>query len=331
MKKRNRNIATTLLLGFLCLNIVIGQAQIDSLQIVDYHVHIFSSELISNLTAREFDFERSGFQAIKEPNKYADVSEISKDNGYAKMILISTGYAYENLDGKLLERKFVQKENNLLADLVKTNPDKLIGFYGIDPLKDYAIEEIKRCDEELELEGIKLHLQSSNLNLKDSIQLTKLKEVFQLADQRKIPLLIHNNAWDKSIGKEYFEIFKREFLDDCESLTIIFAHGGGGGGFFQFGYDFLESFSEYFQKDESSNKHEIYFELSGVVKLRKFPGSKTNAELTEIMEVIGFDKFLFGSDYPVRNTPTYFNEVSKLLDIPFDEFKKIVERDIFKN
>lgn len=329
MRKKIK-IAVAITTGFLWLNPINGQVQNDSTKIVDYHVHIFSPELINNLSIQGFDFQKSRFQIIKDKKGYSNISEIIRDNQGAKMVLISVGYAYENMEGDLSKKEFVKRENNLLSEVVKTNSDILIGFYGINPLEDFAIEEIKRCDEELKLDGLKLHLQSCNLNLKDSIQLSKLQKVIELADKREIPLLIHNNAWDKSFGKEYFQIFKKEILDKNDSLTIIFAHAGDGGGFYQFGYDFLNEFIFYFREENKKGNHKIYFELSSVAKVIKYPKSRTDAEFLEIMKKIGYDKFIFGSDYPVRNSPTYLNEFFNLLNIEIDELRKIVERDIFK-
>lgn len=329
MKKNKLKLAIVMTIGLLWYNSINGQFENDSIQIVDYHVHIFSPELITYFSTQGSDFKKYGYQIIKEKEEYSNIAEITKDNDDAKMLLISVGYAYKNPDGNLTEEEFVKRENNLLAEKIKTNPNNLIGFYGINPLKEFAIEEIKRCDEELKLDGLKLHLQSNNLNLKDSVHLSKLKEVFQLADERNIPLLIHNNAWDKNFGKEYFKIFKEEILDEYNSLTIIFAHVGGGGGFYQFGFDFLNEFNTYFKNEKHHQKHKIYFDLSAVIKLIKYPKAKSNTELLELMKKIGYDKFLFGSDYPVRNSPTYINEIFNLLNIEIEELKKIVEKDIF--
>ncbi|MDF1697750.1 MAG: amidohydrolase family protein [Saprospiraceae bacterium] len=328
MKKKIK-IALVLTIGFFGFNSVNGQFQNAPIKIVDYHVHIMSPELISNLTFQGFDFQRSQFQIIKDKKEYSNISEISNDNQNAKMVLISVGYAYKNMEGGFSKEEFVKRENNLLSELVKTDPEHLIGFYGINPLEDFAIKEIKRCDEDLKLDGLKLHLQSCNLDLKDSIHLTKLQKVIELVAKRKIPLLIHNNAWDKSFGKEYFKIFKKEILDKIDPLTIIFAHAGDGGGFYQFGYDFLNEFVLYFQQEKERSKHKIYFELSGVAKITKYPTSKTEEDFLKIMKKIGYDKFIFGSDYPVRDSPTYINEFFNLMPIEKDELKKIIERDLF--
>ncbi|MFY9185955.1 MAG: hypothetical protein WAP01_00205, partial [Bacillota bacterium] len=45
----------------------------------------------------------------------------------------------------------VKKENNYLAIQCAKYPERLIGFFGVNPLKDYAIREVDRCYHELKL------------------------------------------------------------------------------------------------------------------------------------------------------------------------------------
>lgn len=326
MINQKGNIITIILISTLWLNPLGAQQLSDSLKLIDYHVHVFSKELVSNLAKQGYNLKNSRFQIIKNnDDDYSKVSAIIEDNKAKKMVLISTGYAYEGLK----EYKFIKTENDLLAKMVKLHPKQLFGFYGINPLKEYAIKEIIRCNEELKLNGIKLHLQSSHLNLFDSLHLAKLKEVFALAEEKNIPLLIHNNAWDKSFGTTYFRLFQKEILNEFNGLTIIFAHVGGGGGFFKFGYDFLKAFNGYQKRMGNLNTHKIYFELSGVVKRITYPGEKPLKKLLFLMKEIGFEHFLFGSDYPVKSSQTYFKELQQLLKLDDSTLKRIVEKDIF--
>ena len=103
MKKKIK-IAIVLTIGFLSFNVVNGQFQNDSTKIVDYHVHIFSPELIVNLAKQGYSFRKAGFHKIKEKEDYSDISEITKDNENAKMVLISAGYAYENIDSDITKK-----------------------------------------------------------------------------------------------------------------------------------------------------------------------------------------------------------------------------------
>ena len=331
MIKYLKVILSALFIYFSCINHVHSQQRFDYSNIVDYHVHIFSPELLENLEQQGYSFKRSGFKVIKERQDYSNLSEISTDNGQSKMLLISVGYAYKNLNGTLPEREFVKKENDLLSTMVNADRERLLGFYGIDPLKDFAIEEIKRCDEKLKLDGIKLHLQANNLDLKDTTQLNKLKEVIQLADERNIPLLIHNNARDNTFGKEYFSIFKKEILDKCEPLTIIFAHCGSGGGMDEFCFNFLNAFRAYVEDHSKNKKHKIYLDLSAVIKPIAYPGERPKAEFLKLMHEIGLEKFVFGSDYPVRSSPGYLREVSQLLSIDDEVLASIAQRNLFES
>jgi len=45
----------------------------------------------------------------------------------------------------------VKKENNYLAIQCAKYPEGLVGFFSVNPLKDYAIEEMDRCYDELKL------------------------------------------------------------------------------------------------------------------------------------------------------------------------------------
>lgn len=321
----------TILTGFFVNFEVLSQVNPDSIRMIDYHVHIFSPELLKNLDLQGITFNKNVFQVIKEKEAYSDIFEISKDNQDAKMVLISVGYAYRNINNGINEREFVKKENNLLAEIVKTNPDNLLGFYGVDPLMDFAKEEIIRCDEDLQLDGLKIHLQANQFNCKDSSQLAKLKEIFVLADERDIPILIHNSAWQDSSGMEYFKTLEKEILKNSNSLTIIFAHAGGGGGLMPFMFEFLEEFHRYKNENQEHKKHKIFFELSGVVPIFPFtiPGNKSKEHLVFLMNKIGLDNFLFGSDYPVRNSPTYFSELKQLPGIDQEKLIKMVQRNIF--
>ncbi|PHN01711.1 amidohydrolase family protein [Flavilitoribacter nigricans] len=309
-----------------------GQLAADDLKIVDYHVHIFSEALLENLELQGYDMAGSGFQILEtDKSSYRDIDRILQQNSRAKMLLISAGYAYDDRDreDKAGSEQVVQRENDLLSTIVHRYPDRLIGFYGVHPLQDFSLQEIVRCDEELKLHGIKLHLQGNRIRLDDTTHLNHLKAIFDLAAARSIPLLIHNNAWDLQAGAEYARQFIDNLLKDADPLTIIFAHTGGGGAYFDYTHDLLAVFRDYFAEDETSGKHRIYFELSGTVSDKDIPGERPLSDLAEMITAIGAERFLFGSDYPVRNSEKYIQELSEQLPLDESVLKGIIERDIF--
>lgn len=276
---------------------------------------------------------KSGFQILEtDKSAYKDIDRIMQQNSNAKMLLITGGYAYDDLDQyhNALTEKMVKEENDLLKALVNRYPDRLIGFYGVHPLRSFSIREIKRCDEDLELHGIKLHLQGNRINLDDVAHVKKLQAIFELAAERDIPLLIHNNAWELNAGAAYARKFIDTFLQSEDPLTIIFAHTGGGGAYFNFTHDLLSVFRSYFKNDKRSKKHHIYFELSGTVSGNGFPGEHPMSDLADMIMAIGEEKFLFGSDYPFRSSKAYIEEISRELELQEVILKRIIERDIFE-
>ncbi len=310
-----------------------GQSAFDSLRIIDYHVHIFSEELIRNLNTQGYDMAASGFQITPSLlSTYSNLDSINRNNKAFKMLLISAGYAFRDLDhgGEEAERKAVQRENDLLSKLVQSNPDKFTGFAGVNPLKEFTIREIIRCDEVLKLDGIKLHLQGCNVDLKNPSHLERVRKVIQLAAERHLPLLIHNNAWNINEGALYAGIFIDSILNKTDPVTILFAHGGGGGLYFNFNHDFLTAFSNYFKNDPDSNRHKIFFELSGTVSVIDYPEEKPMSDLEQLMLDIGTDRFLFGSDYPYRTGPSYIEELYHELKMDKSILKNIIESDIFR-
>lgn len=308
------------------------QLIIDSLNMVDYHVHIFSKEVLLNLEQQGYDMKRSGFRILNsDKENYMNIEKIWIDNNQAKMVLISTAYALRDTGDQSLENeiRIIQKENNLLSDIIKINPEKFVGFYGINPLKEYALDEIKRCHEKLGLHGLKLHFQGNHVNLHDSVHLSLLQQIFKYASHENIPILIHNNAWNNNQGKVYARQFINEILNRNDSLTIIFAHGGGGGAFYKFTLDFLTTFKDYLNSGQNQSGHDLYFELSSVVQTVDYPGSQDLSKLELLMQQISYGKFLFGSDYPVMDSSSYLQVIMDKLNIAPEILQQIVERDIF--
>lgn len=304
------------------------------ISLIDYHVHIFSEALVSNLEDRGISFKNSGFKVLKK--SYDSPEELFKNNPADKLLLISTGYAYvlpeKNVNRDSLEYDFVKKENNLLAKIKQTSPEKYIGFYGINPLKEYATAEILRCHNSLGLDGIKLHLQFSEVNWENPEHLEKMKKIFSILSKNQIPALIHNNASNFFFARKHFQIFEKEILNKNDSLTIIFAHAGGAAGFTQFTYDFLNEYLEFVDRNKfnKKNHHRIYFELSSVIKRYRLPGSVSYKELKKLIQEIGEDSFLFGSDFPVRESEAYKNELKYYLQLDAKLLDRICKNDIFK-
>ena len=61
-------------------------------------------------------------------------------------MVLSTAYIFEQPSRKAdgAEEK-LRRENDWTSRQVARYPDRLIGFCGLNPLKDYALDELQRC------------------------------------------------------------------------------------------------------------------------------------------------------------------------------------------
>ena len=135
----------TALVITLCINTTSGQSLWDTIEVCDYHVHMFSPDMFQNITDQGYDMEQGGFEIIhKDASDYGDIDVIMERNSDAKMVLISAGYAYKDQDttDNITEYDWVRKENDYLASLVEKYPERLLGFVGIDPLEEFSIPEL---------------------------------------------------------------------------------------------------------------------------------------------------------------------------------------------
>ena len=93
--------------------------------VVDHHQHLFSPALAKVINA--------------PPISAADLMKHLDEAGIARAVVLSTAYSFSNPARKVdNDYEFVRADNDWTAAQVSQYPDRLIGFCGLNPLKDYA-------------------------------------------------------------------------------------------------------------------------------------------------------------------------------------------------
>lgn len=69
----------------------------------------------------------------------------------------------------------VKAENDWVTAQVARYPDRLVGFCGVSPLKDYAVQEVRRCASKLPMKGLKIHFGSSGVDVLNPEHLDKVR------------------------------------------------------------------------------------------------------------------------------------------------------------
>jgi len=109
------------------------------------------------------------------------------------------------------------RANARMLELAAEHPERLKALCRLDP-RDGALEEAERCLDAGAV-GIKLHPRGEGFELVDE----RLDDVFALADDRRLPMMIHAGAGDPEVGVHALERAERH-----PHARLILAHCGIG-------------------------------------------------------------------------------------------------------
>ena len=255
--------------------------------IIDFHTHIFPRpfrEDRSSLFSREPAFETL-YNSSQSSLAGADELIRNMDQeGVDKSVIF--GFPWE-------EEDHYQRHNDYILDSVGRYPDRLIGFGCFSALSPGSAKEAERCLGS-GLSGIgELAIYDSDLT---SEVTAALKRVMNLCAQFDVPVLLHVN---EPVGHNYpgkapitlRRIYR--FLTAYPSNRIVLAHWGGG----LFFYGLIK-------KEVKEILANVWFDTAASPYLYS-PDTYRIAG-----EIIGFDKLLFGSDYPLLSPRRYFTEMA---------------------
>jgi len=293
----------------------------------DHHIHVPSEATAAYLK------EAAGLDLNAKTGK--DVVQFLDEAGIEKGVLLSLAYMFGR-PGTDVSNEYakVKQENDYVARQAARFPDRLVAFCSVNPLADYALKEMKRCASNTHLEGLKLQLANSKVDLRDTTDVRRLAEVFATANQHRLPIVVH--LWTGSeYGRKDAEIFIRRVLPEAPDVPVQVAHMGGAGMFSKTTVDAMEAFAGAIEKGETAME-DVVFDLGAVTadpSRAMAEGDTTRAEryrtthrrTARWIKRIGPDRVVFGSDYFARSVPDY---VTTLRALPLEER---VLRDVFDN
>jgi len=293
-----------------------GQAKIKT----DHHVHIFSPELLAQIKRHKYgaaQFKKADFM-------YTNIDSILKYNAVKQVCLISTGYAFRQSSENIqTDIKLKLKEQNILSNAALKYPNRIHPFYGIDPIKPYALQLLKRSHLHLNFAGIKLHFHASHIDFRKIEHTEALTEIFTYTGRHQIPVLIHFPNHKSDFGKIEVDYFFDYILPQGYKQTLIFAHLGSGGWLTEKSLVIINSIIDHM--NDSSIEHNIKFEISGIVSNQyKELEQLTDMNKLNLLKKIGFKNLLFGSDYPLTHSQSYFNSVINRLKLTKKEKKQLI-------
>ncbi len=256
--------------------------------VIDVHVHVSSPELIAG---RQAYLERDEwFRRLYENPKarlvtYEQVLNEMDDTGVDRSVIF--GFAFH-------DQGLCREANDYVIEAVRAHPDRFTGFACVSPEAPGAVQELERCLDaglagcgELFPDGQRCDVAcSAGLDL-----------VAYMLTERGLPLNLHANEpvghayagkGDNTPGPCY------EFALRHPQLDIILSHMGGG----LFFYELMT--------DVRATLARVYYDTAAVPYLYR-------RDLYSIAaDIVGADKLLFGTDYPLLSPRRYLADTEDL-------------------
>ena len=260
--------------------------------LADHHQHLFSPALAALISP-------APPATPVTPIAADDLIALLDAAGLKRAVVLSTAYIWEqgtrNVDQPAEK---LRADNDWTSQQVAKYPDRLIGFCGINPLKEYALDELARCAQDPNLRhGLKMHFGNSGVDYHNAQHLAQLRRVFRAANGYQMPIVVHMRAsfsLKLPYGRDEARIFLNELLPAAPDVVVQIAHmAGGGAPGDQLAFEALEVLAEAVAKAEPPTKL-LYFDASGMNAQISVP--EEAGRLAIRMRQIGMQRILFGSD-----------------------------------
>ncbi len=279
--------------------------------VADHHVHLLSPALVE-------DWKRLGARFSREPAAYLSMAGLMKADSDARMILdaalvVPMAHLYGDADfrrglGLTLdaEQARVRAENMGVAAEALRYGGRVTATCSVPALRPYALDELQFCHRSLDVLGLKLHLASSGVDLREADHLASVTELLAYADANGLFVLLHLDPQRRGTESTDIETFIEKVLEPYPELPISIAHLGGSGGYGAWTRTVFLTLVEWLERERASGRgrDKVYFDLSAVVLKERREGldATTIDELDLLagdLRSLGFSQLLFGSDYPV--------------------------------
>jgi predicted TIM-barrel fold metal-dependent hydrolase len=192
--------------------------------------------------------------------------------------------------------------NDYILESVDRFPDRLIGFCAVQPLAgDKAVKELERCVRS-GAKGIgEMRPDVQGFDFQDR---AVMKPVIEAIIENKLIFLTHAS---EPVGHQYFgkgtvtpEVIY-PFIVNFPDLKLVFAHWGGGLPF----YGLMPEVKEALRN--------VYFDTAATPFLYKPQIFK------QVVDIVGSDKILFGSDYPLLPPKRIIDQIESVGLSPGDK------------
>lgn len=257
-------------------------AKLSAQPAVDHHLHLL----------RTMEGAPKGFDSAAELIQQMD------EAGTRRGVVLSIAYRFGNPFRPAVEneRERVKEENDWTASQAAHYPDRIVAFCGVNPLNDYALQEIDRCAQDPRLRrGLKLHFGISDVEMDKPGHLEQLRRVFAAASRHRMAIVVHvrpNIDHGRPWGERQARIFLEKILPEAKGTVVQIAHLASAGPCAEGADKALSIFAQAIAANDSRTAM-LYFDVSAT-------GWESIPETFQrLLRTIGGDRLLYASDAPL--------------------------------
>lgn len=266
--------------------------------IIDFHVHVFPPKIRDNIEDyfRAEPFFRHLYESPRAHLASAEEVLASMDqDGIDRSVILNFGWASQDL---------CRETNDYILEAAARYPDRLVPFCSVQPRgARAALEEVRRCARE-GARGIgELNPDGQYFALDDTQTMGPLVEAI-LAEG----LILQSHASEpvghlyRGKGQTTPDIVYR-FIQAFPELTLVLCHWGGGLPF----YALMPEVARAIER--------VYFDTAASPLLYR------DEIYSHVARLVGVDKILFGSDYPLLKQGQFVERIRALDLAPEDKAK----------
>ena len=224
--------------------------------------------------------------------------------GIRRGVVLSMGYSYGDERKKIPEASrdgLTVQENNWTSQQTVQSHGRLVGFCGVNPLRNGATAEIERCLRLPGMIGVKLHFANSGVSLRNPAHVARLQQIFALANAHHAPIVVHMRARTGSpYGAEDAQLFIDKLLPAAPDIVVQVAHLAGSGLFPPDAEAAMKVFAAAIARQDPRTRN-LYFDQCTVAE----PSSTSadGARIAAVIRSVGARRVFFGSDFPTADNP----------------------------
>ena len=224
--------------------------------------------------------------------------------GIRRGVVLSMGYSFGDERKKLPNPDLqTSAENNWTSQQMVASHGRLVGFCGVNPLREAALAEIDRCLRLPRMVGIKLHFGNSGVSLENPEHLARLKQLFALANARGAAMVVHlRTRSDHPYTPEDARLFLTELLPAAPNTVVQVAHLADSGPCFRpDGQAAFEIFASAIERHDPRTRN-LYFDETTIPCIEA--STEESAAVARAIRRVGVKRVFFGSDMFIGGNPS---------------------------